>query len=366
MASNPQTFCSITTSMVVSRLFGSPTDENQKLDAITDMVLFRNIPGVITQEELPARVAIRNCDKLPYGEDTFFQCEGVLLIDYDSAGSPSFFINTTQCRPQLEPGLPGSPKYIDACLGLANPILVGGGTITAHPVTQGEDCIFTVGIHTYHERRAGQNVFCDFSLHCVFPGSPRWTNTCLPHIGSLVLFSGEVASLYEHMGKKSPCVIITQFTYLPTLAPSAPAVAAASDGGQTPSTPSGHARFHKTRGFNTPNKAPRLAYESSPGGVSHAPAGTAASTDVESLTTIDEGADIGSVDGEVVGGDSSAHKQPCQSRKVLSGKVPVSGSSKARKRVHPSSSLSSVASSSDDPGTESSSEASSDSDSSSN
>lgn len=108
-----------------------------------------------------------------------------------------------------------------SCLPLANPQVSFCGPISAIPVPTGENKIFSIDIHAYLKKEAGQNVFSDFR-------NPPLGKHIRPRLGRWTTVSGEVVGEYKVNNCESLCVIVDDF---------APAPAAKDD--DTPMPPTG-------------------------------------------------------------------------------------------------------------------------------
>jgi hypothetical protein len=105
-------------------------------------------------------------------------------------------------------------SYAQLCLPLANPQVSFCGPISAIPFTAGENKIFSIDIHAYLKKEAGQNVFSDFTIHCIMAGTPRWGNTFVPRLGrwTTVIIDARKHQYFRHHSLKlhvhvSPCCL---------------------------------------------------------------------------------------------------------------------------------------------------------------
>jgi hypothetical protein len=96
--------------------------------------------------------------------------------------------------------------------------------------------VFSLDIHAYLKKEAGQNVFSDFTIHCVMAGTPRWGNTFIPRVGRWTTVSGEIVGEYKVNKHESLCIIVYDF---------APAPAAAKDD-DSPMPPTGSSNTQTT------------------------------------------------------------------------------------------------------------------------
>ena len=119
-------------------------------------------------------------------------------------------------------------SYAQLCLPLANPQVSFCGPISVIPVPTGENKIFSIDIHAYLKKEAGQNVFSDFR-------NPPLGKHIRPRLGRWTTVSGEVVGEYKVNNCESLCVIVDDF---------APAPAAKGD--DTPMPPTGSSNTQTT------------------------------------------------------------------------------------------------------------------------
>jgi hypothetical protein len=87
--------------------------------------------------------------------------------------------------------------YSDLCLPLTNPQVSFCGMISAIPVPTGDNKVFSIDISAYLKKEGGENVFSNFTIHCLMAGIPRWGNTFVPRVGRWTTVTGEIVGNLE-------------------------------------------------------------------------------------------------------------------------------------------------------------------------
>jgi hypothetical protein len=75
--------------------------------------------------------------------------------------------------------------------------------------------MFDVQLSVYNKIVNNQATFCDFTILCIYPDTPRWKKyTRLPVKNSFAQVSGEVVGLYQVDRQLSLCLFISEFSLL--------------------------------------------------------------------------------------------------------------------------------------------------------